>query len=272
MKIVSINCPNCNAALDFDLDDSKVFCPYCGQKLMIDYEEMSQLYIEKENTLQEQEKTKRVQLVTDYKKKRLLLIGIICAGISVAAAAFLMTTGNSDKATDNTPTTPYADVTKYLSESASDSLNADPSLSSKQLEQVTNPSEKFILKRLSDVSHITDMEAVTEGNDPNGNLNKAGGYTSCVYFSTDLLDQSEIYGNSVIDKGTDGGGSVEVYPTARDAYTRNEYLSVFDSSSVLNSGSHTVLGTIVIRTSRNLTASQQKQLEQEIYDSFIEIK
>ena len=71
MKIISITCPSCNGKLDFDLDDTKIYCPYCGQKLMIDYEEMDKIYIEKE-------KTKRVQIETDYKKKRLLFTGILC--------------------------------------------------------------------------------------------------------------------------------------------------------------------------------------------------
>ena len=58
MKIISITCPSCNGKLDFDLDDTKIYCPYCGQKLMIDYEEMDKIYIEKE-------KTKRVQIETE---------------------------------------------------------------------------------------------------------------------------------------------------------------------------------------------------------------
>lgn len=91
MKIISITCPNCNGKLDFDLDDTKIYCPYCGQKLMIDYEAMDKLYIEKENTKQEQEKTKRVQIETDYKKKRLLFAGILCCTAVVGFTAYYFT-------------------------------------------------------------------------------------------------------------------------------------------------------------------------------------
>ena len=78
MKLIQLKCPNCGGKLDIDIDDKKMYCPYCGQKMMIDYEQMSKFYIEKENTKQEQEKTKRVQIETDYKKKRLNLISILC--------------------------------------------------------------------------------------------------------------------------------------------------------------------------------------------------
>lgn len=133
--------------------------------------------------------------------------------------------------------------------------------------QIENPSEDFVKEKLSTVEQITDMAAVTEDNDPNGNLNKAGGYTSTVYFSVSLIDQSSILGDDVIDKGTLAGGSIEVYASVEDAEKRNTYLASLDGT-ILTSGSHIVLGTIVIRTSDELTASQQKELEKQIIESF----
>jgi hypothetical protein len=41
---------------------------------------------------------------------------------------------------------------------------------------------------------------------------------------------------------------------------------------MFSSGSHSVVGTVVIRTSDKLTASQQKEMEKNIYNSLIEIK
>lgn len=133
--------------------------------------------------------------------------------------------------------------------------------------QITNPSEDFVKEKLNTIEQITDMATVTEDNDPNGNLNKAGGYTSTVYFSVSLIDQSSVYGDDLIDKGTQAGGSIEVYASVEDAEKRNTYLASFDGS-ILASGSHIVLGTIVIRTSDDLTASQQKTLEKQIIESF----
>ncbi len=163
-----------------------------------------------------------------------------------------------------------ADCSESLTElqSANDTL----SKSIKQMQQVTNPQESFIIERLTGLPNITGMEAVTEDNDPNGNLNKQGGYTATVYFSSDLVDQSEVYGETIVDKGTEAGGAIEVYATVEDADKRNEYLATFDGAGMLNSGSHSVVGTVVIRTSDKLTATQQKEMEQNIYNSLVEIK
>lgn len=143
-----------------------------------------------------------------------------------------------------------------------------------QLKQVTNPSEAFVIDRITGLPNITGIEAVTEMNDPNGNLNKAGGYTAAVYFSSDLVDQSEVYPSEgytgIVAMGTDGGGCIEVYATAEDASKRSDYLSTFDGS-ILSSGSHEVLGTCVVRTSNLLTASQQQGMSQEIQDALIRL-
>lgn len=139
-----------------------------------------------------------------------------------------------------------------------------------QLEQLTNPSEQFVIERLTGLPNITGVEAATEQNDPNGNLHKDGGYTSAVFFSSDLVDQSRVYMDEnytgIPSVGTDGGGCVEVYATVEDAEERNAYLSAFDGS-ILRPGSHMVLGTCVVRTSDLLQASQQDAIEQSIVDS-----
>lgn len=141
----------------------------------------------------------------------------------------------------------------------------------KQLDQVTNPTGDFVILRLKEVSGIVDIQGVTEDNDPNGNLNKAGGYTSQTYFSSELINQSDVYGDNLIDKGTSAGGSIEVYATVEDAEKRNTYLAGFDGS-ILSSGSHEVIGTVIIRTSDELTASQQKDLSARIKEKLIELK
>lgn len=135
----------------------------------------------------------------------------------------------------------------------------------KIMEQVTNPSEAFIVSCLKDINGITGYDAVTEDHDPNGNLNKAGGYTSTVYFAYNKVDKSNLFENNIIDNGTDGGGSLEVYANEDDVNKRNDYLAAFDGG-VLASGSHKVVGTILVRTSNYLTASQQKELEAAIVE------
>lgn len=128
---------------------------------------------------------------------------------------------------------------------------------------VENPTQEYVIQCLEKVPGILEIEAVTEDTDPMKNLNKPGWYTAHIYFSYQLVNQEDVYGDDLIDKGTDAGGSVEVYKTKSDANKRNEYLSAFDGG-VLSSGSHKVIGTCVVRTSDELTVSQQQLLESNI--------
>lgn len=52
-------------------------------------------------------------------------------------------------------------------------------------------------------------------------------HTAQVSFLSNLVNQGEIEGNTIIDKGTDCGGSIEVYATPEDAQNRETYLSGF---------------------------------------------
>ncbi len=140
----------------------------------------------------------------------------------------------------------------------------------KQYKQLTNPAEAFIIQRLKTIDEVLDVRAVTEDNDPNGKLNKAGGYTATVYFSSKNVNQNNVFGDNLIDKGTNAGGAVEVYANEEDAKKRQEYLSAFDGS-VLSSGTHTIVGTVLIRTSDELSASKQKELEEKIINAFIKL-
>lgn len=141
-----------------------------------------------------------------------------------------------------------------------------------QMKQITNPNEDFVIQRLKGIPNISGYQAVTEDHDPNGNLNKQGGYTSTVYFSTPLIDQSSVYGNDIVDKGTECGGAIEVYASEEDAKKRDSYLASFDGAGMLNSGSHKVLGTIVIRTSTKLTATQQNEFTNNITNKLLELQ
>ena len=125
------------------------------------------------------------------------------------------------------------------------------------------PTEASIIAGLNEMPNIVDIAAATEYNDPNGQLNKEGGYVAHVYFSVDVIDQDQILGVTLIEKGTNAGGSIEVYKTVNDAKKRDEYLSTFDGT-VFTSGSHKVVGTCVVRTSYLLTASLQNILANNI--------
>jgi hypothetical protein len=127
-----------------------------------------------------------------------------------------------------------------------------------------NPDIELVEEAIKSIENIVSIEIVTEDNDPNGQLGKQGGYTGALFFRYSLV--TGVTEESAIEAGTDGGGAIEVYASVDDAQKRNEYLSVFDGT-VFSSGSHTVLGTLVIRTSNELTASQQQTLESAIINA-----
>ena len=154
---------------------------------------------------------------------------------------------------------------------AKNSIRKAPKMESDtQLAQITNPKYTFIEERLKEVDTIQEVQHATEEHDPNGLLNKQGGYTASIYFSDSQVTEP-VYGTDIVDKGTEAGGCIEVYKTKDEAEKRNTYISAFDGGQ-LNPGSHYVYGTIVIRTSMHLTASQQKALTEKIYNKLIELK
>lgn len=134
-------------------------------------------------------------------------------------------------------------------------------VNAKRYQLVNHPTEAYIIQCLKTIPEIVNISAVTEDNDPNGNLNKPGGYTATVYFAHEKINlDKSIYGETLIEQGTDAGGGIEVYTCVEDAVKRRDYLATFDGGIFAN-GTHTVIGTVLVRTSNELTATQQKDLE-----------
>lgn len=140
-----------------------------------------------------------------------------------------------------------------------------------QRKQITNPNQSFIEQRLGEISAINEIKAATEETDVNNLLHKQGGYTAAVYFTSDLV-VDEVPGEDPVTKGTDGGGNIEVFKNEQEAEKRNNYLAAFDGQGIMDPGGHYLYGTVIIRTSRFLTATQQKELTNQIYQKLIEIK
>lgn len=129
----------------------------------------------------------------------------------------------------------------------------------KVVKQITAPTSEWVASRLASVVGIIETQAVTEEMDPDDLLGKEGGYSGCIYFTFEAINPNEVPGNSVVEKGTDAGGAVEIYTSLADAKARCEYLSGFDGT-VLYSGSYAIVGTMVIRTSYKLSNEQQFDL------------
>jgi hypothetical protein len=128
---------------------------------------------------------------------------------------------------------------------------------------IDNPPAEAVGTAIQQIDTITEIGIVTEDNDPNHQLGKRGGYTGCLFFTDS--NAPKIDGTDIIERGTDGGGCIEIYANANDAKKRDKYLGSFDGS-IFASGSHTVVGTLVVRTSSKMKISQQKKLESQLID------
>ena len=141
-------------------------------------------------------------------------------------------------------------------------------------EQLTAPTDEFVIERISQIDSILSFAAVTKFNDPNGLLGTEDGYIGCIYFSDRRVDKEKLNLKpseyDVITMGTIGGGAIEVYGSADEAARRNEYLASYDNTT-LNPGSHVVVGTLVIRTSSVLTVEQQEELTNDIIAALTEL-
>lgn len=174
---------------------------------------------------------------------------------------------NINAATEELKNTSFDDKTQALKDAETALSN-----SIEQRKLVTAPSEAFVIERLRGIDGVEEIAALTEETDNNGLLGKAGTYYAKIDFASPWIkDPYSIYsGRSVAENSTDGGGSVEVFETEELAQKRNDYLGAFDGG-MFASGSHKVLGTLIVRTSNELTASQQKKLEADIIASLTKL-
>lgn len=161
----------------------------------------------------------------------------------------------------------YTDIVKSLEEKY---IDFDKSI--KQYKLVDNPTEEYLLSRLKTVKGIFNITAYTEETDTNKYLNKAKWYYSKIVFQHEDVQHSAIeYGHPIEEVGNPAGGCVEAFKTVEDAERRNQELQS-QEGTVRSPGSHKVIGTVLVRTSDDLTTAKQKELEQAIIDALTYIE
>jgi uncharacterized protein YjdB len=146
--------------------------------------------------------------------------------------------------------------------SASDSKDSDVDYSEIDADLVTAPSVEYVIACLNNVDAITGIELDDLANSTASSSSGLDKATATIYFSCNLVEETDT-SKSVKEQGTAGGGSIDIFSTVEDAEYRDEYLSGFDNG-LLDSGYHTVVGTLVIRTSKHLDEEEQKTFEAEI--------
>ncbi len=169
----------------------------------------------------------------------------------------------------------YSEVTALLEQAQKD-LEDSIDLRVK----ITDPNAQSVISALKSVSGIILAEAATEDNDPFAMLGTEDGYTSCIFFESDLVpaelpeeeaaeepDENAEGENAPDEEAaepeaeapkaltTEAGGAIEVYESAELAESRDEALT-----KTANADFHTVFGSMVIRLSPKLSAIQQQEL------------
>jgi len=141
-------------------------------------------------------------------------------------------------------------------ESLDDSVNIQ--IEETGIELVMNPSVDYIVAGLNQIKSVIGIELDHDGG-------QGENVIATIYFTSDMVDQNEFLSDeTTAEKGTAGGGSIDIFENIEDAIARDEYLGKLDGKWVLDSGSHTVLGTIVIRTSTKLSDENQELLTKQI--------
>ena len=139
-------------------------------------------------------------------------------------------------------------------------------VTSDNIHLVTNPSESYIISKLKTIDGIIEVAPATLEHDPNKMLNDKNGYTSAVFFSYDKINQENASEeDSILEKGTDAGGCIEVFRNEQDAISRNKQLGLFGVS-----GSHVIIGTVIVRTSSLLSYQDQDELENKICKALLD--
>ena len=151
----------------------------------------------------------------------------------------------------------YSEVTALLEQAQKD-LEDSIDLRVK----ITDPNAQSVISALKSVSGIISAEAATEDNDPFAMLGTEDGYTSCIFFESDLVpaelpeeEAAEPEAEAPKALTTEAGGAIEVYESAELAESRDEALT-----KTANADFHTVFGSMVIRLSTKLSAIQQQEL------------
>lgn len=96
----------------------------------------------------------------------------------------------------------------------------------------------------------------SQDKDPNGNLGKAGYYTSGAEFY-DTRTSTAPDGPAF---GADSGGAIEVYANSTDAKKRLDYLKQFQGQPTLDPGAAKQINNVIVRSSSKYNAAAQKQV------------
>lgn len=66
-KLIQMRCPNCNGQLDFSTDQTFCFCPFCGEKILIDDDAQTTINITRDEAEIEKQKVRLEEVKLKHK-------------------------------------------------------------------------------------------------------------------------------------------------------------------------------------------------------------
>lgn len=137
-------------------------------------------------------------------------------------------------------------------------------------EQLYKPECEWVQKKIESVEQVNDSGIVVTQEDIVKYMGQDSGCIGIVYFGLDIIDANTVNGDNIISKGTDAGGSVEIFDSLEAARNRCEYLGQFDNT-YLYSGSYALVGTMVIRISYKLDSEKQLEITSKLCEQMSRI-
>lgn len=137
-------------------------------------------------------------------------------------------------------------------------------------EQLYKPECEWVKKRLANIEQVNESGIVTTQEDIVKYMGQDSGCIGIVYFGLDSIDANIVNGDNIISKGTDAGGSVEIFDSLEATRNRCEYLGQFDNT-YLYSGSYALVGTMVIRISYKLDSEKQLEITSKLCEQMSRI-
>lgn len=144
-------------------------------------------------------------------------------------------------------------------------------------DKVIKPSKEFIVECLQSVDEISEIEVeeITseETDDTDGTNESTGeteeddapGYYVAVYFSVEFVNQDEITGSTLAEKGYLAGGCIEAFETVEEAEVR---ASAVDEGDLFDTNYQIAVGSMVLRISPKIEKAQQIALAAKIISAF----
>ena len=99
MRLINLTCEKCGADLELDLDHITAYCPYCGNRLMIDVANLDKILLEREKRITAEKELENYKDRTIFDEKRNIKSILLCLLVCCGGMMFVALAANKDLVT-----------------------------------------------------------------------------------------------------------------------------------------------------------------------------